>query len=97
MLYVENISMAPKSQEVSHMHQNMINKNQANQANIQGAFAQEIRHNSQQTVKSGKTDNEEYAYDAKEKRQNQSKKNQQERQKEDEKKEIKLSSFDIKI
>ena len=99
---VENITMAPKSQEASHMHQNMLNKQQANQSNIAGSFANDVKKNSQQTVKATKGENNQFLYDAKNKgngkfyRDDKKKENKDSSEKEQET-EIKISNFDVKI
>lgn len=103
MLKVESISLAPKSQEASHMHQNQIHKEQAKQDNIQSGFAYQINHNAKQTVKSSKSENGDYLERNKEK--NQKKKDNKENQKKLEKKKESNNAtsnkgkalFDIKI
>lgn len=64
---IEIAAMAPKSQEVSlykqHESQRPINE----QAQISGQIKNETRHNSLQPVKTSKSENKEYRYDAKEK------------------------------
>ena len=101
MLEVENISMAPKSHEVSLMHQNMLNKEHAMQQNIQGSFEHQIWQNGQQTVKMTKSENKGYLYDAKNKGNGQEERHKRKKQKGEDKEEknpqIKMSSFDIKI
>ena len=99
---IESISMAPKSQEVSHMHQNMINKNNADKANFQGSFANEVKKNSQQTVKTNKGDNNQFLYDAKNKGngtyyENKGDKKKKDSNKNDENHDISLSNFDVKV
>lgn len=99
---VENITMAPKSQEVSQIQQNMHNRNQANQANISGGFANEVKKNSQQTVKTSKGENNQFLYDAKNKgngnfyKDDKRKKDKTSKENEQDN-EIKTSNFDVKI
>lgn len=98
---IEMITMAPKSQEASHYKQNEVQKSFAEQTQLAASYSKEVKHNSQQTIKATKSENNEYRYDAKEKgngsfseKENKNKKKDQETGDE---KEIKLSSFDIKI
>lgn len=98
---IETAVMAPKSQEAS------IYKHQENQKpfNEQMVIHQQhdrnVKHNSQQTVKTAKSDNNEYRYDAKEKgsnsysgsKQNKKKKKQEEVTKEN----YRPGSIDIRI
>jgi hypothetical protein len=100
---LDMISMAPRSQEASQIKHIETTKlaNEQNQLNTQ--FNHDIKHNSMQTTKANKTENNEYRYDAKEKgnntyynqNQKKQKKHNEERSKEDQP--IKLSNFDIKI
>lgn len=64
---IDFISIAPKSQEVSHVQAgHEVRQEQANAAvNVQ--FQQQVEHNSRQTVQKANADNEKYRYDAKEK------------------------------
>lgn len=64
---IEIATMAPKSQAVTPVQQHNMQKPVHEQIHLNQQFNQEIRHNSQQTVKTIKSDNNEYRYDAKEK------------------------------
>lgn len=64
---IEIVSMAPKSQEVSHYKQQEFQRPINEQVQINHQFKNEIIHNSKQTVKLEKSENKEYRYDAKEK------------------------------
>lgn len=96
---IDMISIAPKSQEVTQHRQGEISKSFAEHVQIQAGFNKEITHNSQQTVKSTKSENKEKRFDAKEKGSNSYEGQGTKRQKQESKEEteIKLSSFDIKI
>jgi hypothetical protein len=95
--------MPNRSQEASQQQ----NVNHAKQVHAQDSlnaqFNTEIRHNSEQTVKMTKSENNEYRYDAKEKGNgsyhgSQGKKKEQEEKEDKEKaREIKTSNFDIRI
>lgn len=92
MIQIERISMAPKSQEASQMHQNQIHKEQARQENIQNGFAFQISHNSKQTVKTSKSENGDYLDRKKEKNKSGEKKqNKNKKQNENQ------GSFDFKV
>ncbi len=101
MLPIESISMAPKSQEVSHMHQNQIKKEHVQQENIQSGFAYQISHNSKQTVKTSKSEQDDYLKQPRERNKKNGKGNddsKKESDKEEKNKNIKgSSSFDMKI
>lgn len=62
---IEMYTMVPKSQEASTLKQSDHAHTQNNQANIVSHINSEIKHNSQQTVKSDESRKEEYRYDAK--------------------------------
>lgn len=64
---IDFISIAPKSQEVSHVQAGHdVRQEQANVA-VHTQFQQQVEHNSRQTVRKANADHEEYRYDAKEK------------------------------
>lgn len=98
---IEVATMAPKSQEVSNYKHQENQKPINEQILIHNKLNSEIKHNGQQTVKSAKSENKEYRYDAKEKGNgsytgsNSKKKNKDEQK--DEKKQIKAGSIDIRI
>lgn len=98
---IEVATMAPKSQEVSNYKHQENQKPMNDQILIHSKLNEEVKHNSQQTVKSTKSENKEYRYDAKEKGNNSytgsnSKKKKKE-EPEPEKKNMKASSIDIRI
>ncbi|MDF2589393.1 MAG: hypothetical protein K0S41_3234 [Anaerocolumna sp.] len=100
---IEIATMAPKSQEVSiykhHESQKPVNE----QIQINHQFNNEIKHNQSQTVKTVKSENKEYRYDAKEKGNNSFKGSGQNKKKKENEKGTKLinpyqsGSIDIKI
>lgn len=98
---IEVATMAPKSQEAS-IYKHQENQKPLNeQMVINNQFNNEVKHNSQQTVKTLKGDNNEYRYDAKEKgnssysgsKQNKKKKKQEEVKKDS----YRPGSIDIRI
>jgi hypothetical protein len=64
---IETAAMAPKSQAVTQIKQPEIQKPIVEQMNLNQQFNKDIQHNSMQTVKTFKSENNEYRYDAKEK------------------------------
>lgn len=91
----------PKTQEVSQV-QNAVNQRQSHaQEQLGVQYNQNIKHNSQQTVKTKKSENNEYRYDAKEKGNNSHSGNKKKGKKQDKKekddKPIGLSNLDIRI
>ncbi|ROR30795.1 hypothetical protein EDD66_102450 [Mobilisporobacter senegalensis] len=96
---LDMISMAPKSQEVTQYKQGEASKTFAEHVQIQSGFQKEVIHNSQQAVKSTKSENKEKRYDAKEKGSNsyEGQGTKKEKKESKDKTEIKLSNFDIKI
>lgn len=64
---IETAAMAPKSQAVTQIKQPDIQKPIVEQLNLNQQFNKDIQHNSMQTVRAFKSDNNEYRYDAKEK------------------------------
>lgn len=99
-----DIAMMPnKSQEASQI-QSASNQRQTHaQEQLGVQYNQTIKHNSQQTVKMTKSENNEYRYDAKEKGNNSflNKRNKgkqkKEKEKESETKSIQMSNLDIRI
>jgi hypothetical protein len=98
---IETAAMAPKSQEAS-IYKHQENQKPLNeQTVIQHQFNNELKHNSQQTVKTAKGDSYERRYDAKEKgntsysesKQNKKKKKQEETTKDG----YRPGSIDIRI
>lgn len=91
----------PKTQEVSQV-QNASNQRQTHaQEQLGVQYNQNIKHNSQQTVKAAKSENNEYRYDAKEKGKNSHSGNKKKGKKQDKKekddKPIGQSNLDIRI
>lgn len=64
---IEVATMAPKSQVIAPVHQHNVQKPVHDQLQFSQQFNQEIKQNSKQTVKTIKSENNEYRYDAKEK------------------------------
>lgn len=64
---IDIATMAPKTQEASLHKQQENQKPMHDQMQIHQQFNSEIKHNNQMTVKTIKSDNKEYRYDAKEK------------------------------
>lgn len=99
---IDIVTIAPKSQETSQMQSANQHKVQHMQEAQEVKFQKEVEHNTKQTVKTIKGENNEYRYDAKEKgngtyeKKKKEQKKKQESSKE-EKEKMKLSSFDITI
>ena len=64
---IELISMAPKSWETSNQNVARLQKQEYVQQNIVAEHGKDVQHDGQQTVKSAKSDQPEYRYDAKDK------------------------------
>ena len=64
---VEILMRAPKSMETSEHNMNQLNKEQHMNDHIVASNQQQVKHNTQQTTKMEKSENNEYRYDAKEK------------------------------
>lgn len=64
---IDFISIAPKSQEVSHVQSGHEARQEQANAAVNVQFQQQVEHNSRQTVQKANADNEKYRYDAKEK------------------------------
>ncbi len=98
---IEIATMAPKSQEVTHYKHQESQKPLNEQIVIGQQFNNHIKHDSQQTVQTIKSENKEYRYDAKEKGNNSySGKKQDKKKKEKEaapKDNFRSGSIDIKI
>jgi hypothetical protein len=98
---IEIASMAPKSQEVSVYKHHDTQKPVNEQIQISHQFNNEIKHNLNQTVKTVKSENNEYRYDAKEKGNNSYKGSGQSKKKKDKgsapKNNSRPGSIDIKI
>lgn len=100
---IDMLSMAPKTQEVTQYKHAENQKTFNQQVEICAQFANEIKHNSKQTVKTTNNEDTEYRYDAKDKGNNSNSNQSQKKKKENEKDStnknyrIKTSNFDIKI
>lgn len=101
---IEIAAMAPKSQEVSYYRHQESQRPLTEQAQISHQQNNQIQQNSRQTVKTAKTDNMEYRYDAKEKGNTSYSGNQKKKQKDKETNKPMMSkdsthsgSIDIKI
>lgn len=99
---IERALIPPKSQEASQFQHAHLQKQAHAQEQLGVQYNNTLQHNSQQTVKMTKSENNEYRYDAKEKGNGQfsgkkqgKKKNGQEETEKD--KEIRISSFDMRI
>ncbi len=64
---IEIATMAPKSQEASVFKHHESQRPMNEQAQISTQIHNQIQHNQQKAVKTGKSENEDYRYDAKEK------------------------------
>lgn len=99
---IDMLVMPNRSQEAS-LQQNANNARQTHAQNtISAQFSTEVRHNSEQTVKMTKSENNEYRYDAKEKGNSSyqgsgGKKKKKEEDSAAASKQIKTSNFDIRI
>ncbi len=100
---IDIISIPNRSQEASLTHHESIQRAQQAHSQLNDIFNKGIKHNSEQTVKTTKSENTEYRYDAKEKgnnsyqgNQNQSKKKNA-KQEDTKPKNNKGSKFDIMI
>lgn len=99
---IDMMVMPNRSQEAS-LQQGANNAKQTHaQGSINAQFGMEVRHNSEQTVKMTKSENNEYRYDAKEKGNSSyhgsgGKKKKKEEDSSKTPKQIKISNFDMKI
>ena len=64
---IEMISMAPKSWETSNQNVARLQKQEFAHQSLVTEYGKDVQHDGQQTVKSAKTDQPEYRYDANEK------------------------------
>ncbi len=99
---VELLSMAPKSQEASFVKQHEVQKPIHEQVQISEKVSQEVKHNAESVIKTGKTDNPEYRYDTNQRGNNPFFRQQNKKQKKEEKKDEKQkkpsgSTIDIRI
>lgn len=100
---IELISMAPKSWETSNQNVARLQKQEVMNQHLAAEYGKDVKHDSQQTVKSTKADQPEYRYDAKNQGNNQEfyqggqKQNKKKETKEEETKNISGSKLDILI
>lgn len=64
---IDFVTIAPKSQEVSHVQAGHEDRQAQANAMVNTQFQQHVEQNSRQTVQKANADNEKYRYDAKEK------------------------------
>jgi hypothetical protein len=64
---IDIISIPNRSQEASLVHHESIQRAQQAHSQLNEKFNKDVKHNSEQTVKTAKSENTEYRYDAKEK------------------------------
>ena len=99
---LDMVSMAPKTQEAGTYKQQEIQHPTTQQHNIAGTVQQQARQQETQTVRSGKTENEEQKYDAKERGKgayegSSDKKKEQEKKEEEQRMRMRGSTFDITV
>lgn len=100
---IERVLVPPKSQEASQFQHAQTQKQTHAQEQLGVQYNNMLRHNSEQTVKMTKSENNEYRYDAREKGngnfsgKKKGKKKQEQNDTEKEKTEIRMSNFDMRI
>jgi len=99
---LDMISMAPKTQEAGAYKQQEMQHPTNQQHNIVGTVQQQARQNETQTVRSGKTENEEQKYDAKERGGgayggSSGQKKEKEKKEEEQRMKMRGSTFDITV
>ena len=99
---IDFITIAPKSQEVSHVQAGHEDRQAQANAMVNTQFQQHVMQNSRQTVQKANADNEKYRYDAKEKGNNsgqsrKKKKNAEDADKKEREKEDRPRHFDMKF
>ncbi len=99
---IDMLVMPNRSQETSQMQNAAHAKAEHAQNAIQAHHMQEVRHDSEQTVRMNKSENNEHRYDAKEKgnssyQNSQGQRKKKESETEDKPHEIKISNFDMRI
>lgn len=101
LLPIDVATMAPKSMEVSHIHQTEQIRQQMHETKAEMAFTEQVKHNQEKTVDTVKSENKEYRYDAKDgknrQEQNRKKKKKKEEPATQEDYKTGNSVFDIKI
>ncbi len=100
---IERVLVPTKSQEASQFQHAQMQKQTHAQEQLGVQYNNMVRHNSEQTVKMTKSENNEYRYDAKEKGngkfsgKKQGKKKQEQNDTEKEKTQIHISRFDMRV
>lgn len=99
---IETVTMAPKSQQASFQKGTEVQKPVHEQISLTQKMHQEVKHNSEKTLRMEATKNPEYRYNVKEKKQDQNnnrkKKNNEKSKSKDHKAEKQENSgFDIRI
>lgn len=64
ILPIDVATMAPKSMEVSHIHQGENVRQDMQEAKAELAYTDMVKRNQEKTISPEKSDNEEYRYDA---------------------------------
>lgn len=97
---IDIVTMAPKSQEASNVHQHENHRAFHDHAQIGAQFNNQVLQNNKQTTRMEKSENKEYRYDARKQGSGSDqgeKKGKKQKDKKDQREDIKTSSFDIKI
>lgn len=101
---IDIVTIAPKSQEASHLQANSIRGREQVTVNAENVFVRNEAKNQQRTIQATKSENKEYRYDAKDGNgrgyQGNNKKKKNDDTKKDEQKKIKdpfSSGFDVMI
>lgn len=99
---IDMIVMPNRSQEASQQQNAVSARQEHAQGSLNAQFATDVRHNSEQTVKMTKSENNEYRYDAREKgnssyQDSGGKKKKKEEETQEKPKQIKISNFDMRI
>lgn len=81
LLPIDVATMAPKSMEVSHIHQSEQIRQEMSETKSEMAYAELVKHNQEKTVDTVKSENKEYRYDAKDGKKQQQGQNRKKRQK----------------
>lgn len=93
------VTMPPKSQEVSQIQTNEINRLQQENQQMAAQFETEIKKNSEQTIRRNKAENEELKNEERRQQQRRKKKNAQGKSgdSEEDDKEEKVPHFDMRV
>lgn len=82
---IDIISMPNRSQGAAQVHHEAIQRSQQAHSQLNNIFSKDVIHNSKQTIKTTKSENNEYRYDAKEKGNNSYEGNSKKKKKKDDK------------